>query len=310
MARRQWLCNSPVSGLVRAVVVSITVAVATLPSFSNALFPGPVFAVGERPSSLILADFNGDGLQDVATANEGADDVSVLLGSGDGSLAGERRFPVGDSPWAIAAGELNGDGNHDLVTANAGANSVSVLLGNGDGTFAPELRFGVGEFPVSVSIADFDADGRLDVTTANSGSGDVSVIQGGGDGTLGPELRYGVGDLPTSVEVADLDGDDILDLVTTNAAADSVSVLLGNGDGSFASEWRVDLGCGRYDFPLSTVSGEFNGDGFPDLMTIGCSTELLLLLGNGDGTFAVTRGLYEPDTPGALAVGDFDDDGR
>ena len=93
---------------------------------------GSPFAVGSSPSSLAIADLNGDGRADLAVANGFySNDVSVLLGTGTGksdSFLPQVRFAVGDSPSAIVTADLNRDGRLDLVTANNGSNDVSALL--------------------------------------------------------------------------------------------------------------------------------------------------------------------------------------
>ncbi|MBV8269011.1 MAG: VCBS repeat-containing protein, partial [Planctomycetaceae bacterium] len=96
--------------------------------------PLPDFA-GLKPSALVAGDFRGDGRTDLAVANQGSDDVSVLLGNGDGTFQKAVQYATGTGPDALVAGDFRGDGRTDLAVANQGSNDVSVLLGNGDGTF-------------------------------------------------------------------------------------------------------------------------------------------------------------------------------
>jgi VCBS repeat protein len=91
--------------------------------------------VGIFPQSVAVADLNHDGLPDLVTANAGSNDVSVLLGRGDGTFTAPRRFTVGTNPVSVAIGDLNGDLIPDLVTADPVFSAVTVLLGLGDGTF-------------------------------------------------------------------------------------------------------------------------------------------------------------------------------
>jgi ornithine cyclodeaminase/alanine dehydrogenase-like protein (mu-crystallin family) len=77
-----------------------------------------------------VGDFNGDGVQDLAVANEAFDNVSVLLGNGDGTFQGPQNFGVGSSPRSVAVGDFNGDGLQDLAVANSIYNNVSVLINN------------------------------------------------------------------------------------------------------------------------------------------------------------------------------------
>src|SRR5439155_24363672 len=81
------------------------------------------------PASVAMGDFNGDGKPDLAVANSGADNILVLLGSGDGTFQPKANFAAGKNPASIAVGDFNADGISDLVVANRGSNTVSVLLG-------------------------------------------------------------------------------------------------------------------------------------------------------------------------------------
>ncbi len=101
-------------------------------------FQSPVqYAVGEYPSSVFPIDLDGDGVNDLTTANSLSGDVSILLGNGDGTFQDQVQYPAGRYPTSVFSTDFNNDGNNDLVTANRHYHSdeVSVLLGNGDGTF-------------------------------------------------------------------------------------------------------------------------------------------------------------------------------
>ncbi len=94
------------------------------------------FAVGTAPQSVAVGDFNDDGVQDLAAAVQGTNNVSVLLGKGNGTFQAGRSFPDGGSnPRSVVVADFNGDGQQDLAVANQGTNNVSLLLGNGDGSF-------------------------------------------------------------------------------------------------------------------------------------------------------------------------------
>jgi hypothetical protein len=77
-----------------------------------------------------VGDFNGDGLPDLAVANAISQNVSVLLGNGDGSFLGAQNFGAGSFPVSVAVDDFNGDGLPDLAVANDFSNNVSVLMNN------------------------------------------------------------------------------------------------------------------------------------------------------------------------------------
>jgi hypothetical protein len=123
-----------------------------------------------------VADFDGDSVPDLVTANFLSDDVSVLLGNGGGTFQAAVAFAAGDFPISVAVADFDGDSVPDLVTANDRSDDVSVLLGNGDGSFQAAVFFVVGNGPVSVAVADFDGDSVPDLVTANSSNDDVTVL--------------------------------------------------------------------------------------------------------------------------------------
>ena len=136
----------------------------------------PAYDVGFNPHSIASDDLDGDGVPDLAVASRDSNNVSVLMGNGDGIFASYVAYDVGVFPRAIAIGDLDGDGVPDLVTANIGTNDVSVLLGNGDGTFASHVTYAAGDTPVSIAIGDLNGDGIPDLAVANYSSKDVSVL--------------------------------------------------------------------------------------------------------------------------------------
>ena len=83
---------------------------------------------GLQPTSVAVADVNGDGKPDLVVANAGANTVSMLAGSGNGTFQPKVDYPTSGGPVAVAVADMSSDGKPDLVVANAGANTVSVLL--------------------------------------------------------------------------------------------------------------------------------------------------------------------------------------
>jgi hypothetical protein len=95
--------------------------------------PAQTYAAGPYPTGLMVADFNGDGLPDLAVANANNEEASVLLGRGDGTFAAPQSYAAGPSPGGLAVGDFNGDGLPDLALANnVFPGAVTVLLNAAD----------------------------------------------------------------------------------------------------------------------------------------------------------------------------------
>jgi hypothetical protein len=122
------------------------------------------FDAGSAPRSLVVADFNGDWLPDLAVVSAGNDpnNVAILLGSGDGTFQAARAFAAGAYAYSVVVGDFNGDGAADLAV---GASGTTVLLGNGDGSFQMARTFAPYDAFFSAAVGDVNGDGKMDLVT-------------------------------------------------------------------------------------------------------------------------------------------------
>jgi len=297
---------SPGGGVSNTQFFSIVVAEASI-SFPPAV---PHETGGINPSSVAIADVNGDGKPDLIVANQcssanncpiGEGSVGVLLGNGNGTFQAPVDYDAGSTdPNSVIVTDVNRDGKLDIVVVGGcipaqgcfAEGVAAVLLGNGDGTFQPAVPYGSGGVTgVSVAAADVNGDGKLDLQVANQcaigscaegsfSEGLVGVLLGNGDGTFQPAVTYSSGgNFASSVAVANLNGDGKLDLVVTNYCSvacffppveGSVSVLLGNGDGTFQPAVPYDSGGNG---TMSVSVADVSGDGKLDLLTANCGDD-------------------------------------
>ncbi|MDX6443283.1 MAG: hypothetical protein QOH71_357 [Blastocatellia bacterium] len=143
---------------------------------------GSPFAAGTQPTSVAVGHFDSGNTQDFAIANGDSNDVTILLGAGNGgfSPAGGSPFVVGANPFSVAVGDFDGDTRQDLAVASRDSDSVKILNGDGAGGFGPPSSFGVGSVagssPESVAVGDFNGDGKQDLATSNVNANNVSIL--------------------------------------------------------------------------------------------------------------------------------------
>ena len=274
----------------------------TVRALPNAGFqPAATYTVGTNIYDVVVADFNKDGISDLAVLNSNFTNVSILLGQGDGTFRMAANYVIAYNCQQLAVGDFNRDGNPDLAVAN-GSGMVYVMLGNGDGSFGAPVPYPA-EFPTGVVVGDFNGDGVPDLAVTNTGENKVGVLLGKGDGTFQPVVQYYAGNQPWRITMADFNGDGRPDLVTANTDG-TVNVLLGLGDGSFAYPVTASATPAQ-----SIVTGDWNGDGAVDV-ALSTSLGVELLFGKGDGSFGNGPWLSTGAAPGSLAVADFNGDGK
>jgi hypothetical protein len=271
--------------------------------FGNAL----VTNASGMPALSVVADFNGDGFPDVATANAafGPSTVAVFLGKANGEFESPVSYSTGYFTSGIVTGDFNNDGIVDLLAMSQDG-TIALFLGNGDGTFQAPITDTIGGLPVAIVVGDFNRDGILDFATIDYFANTTSISLGKGDGTFQSPVPYDVGSGPYSMATADFHNDGYLDLAVVNDNDNTVSVLLGNGDGTFQAQKTYGTG-NQVEF---VTTGDLNLDGNQDIVVANYGSENVgVLLGNGDGTFKpqVTYGVGGPDS--GLAIADLNGDG-
>ncbi|MCC6859562.1 MAG: VCBS repeat-containing protein [Bryobacterales bacterium] len=304
--------------------IAVTFHVAN-PSGTLKTVSSPV--TGSNPVSVAVADFNGDGKQDLASADWGGNTVTVLLGDVAGGFTAASTLAVGSKPASVVAGDFNRDGKPDLAVASHEGSypgsRFSVLLGDGSGNFTRYRDYVGGCALVSLAVGDFNGDGRQDL-----------ALQDGGNDEMRPSARVALGDgaggffaggclsaagnvsIHGSVAVGDFNGDGNQDMAAVRADSGDVKILLGHGRGDAALGIEPDF----TEVPGPTLAGtssgfvvvaDFNADGKQDLAVGDTRDGITLALGNGMGEFTAAPG--ERFLPFAeirsLSVGDFDGDG-
>jgi hypothetical protein len=315
--------NPSPGGGVSNIVFFVVSSPASSLTFTQ-LPPNLAIAQPLQPHGLITADFNGDGILDLAYLTN---NVIVQLGYGDGTFQAPLTYSVGPSPSSMVAADFNGDGKLDLAVSDQANQTVYILLGNGDGTFQPPLTAATGlsttstpaivdggyvpadggldggAGPIPIVAADFNGDGKLDLAVgSDTMSGGVVILLGNGDGTFRPYVSYGTSTCATYMAVGDFNQDEKLDLVYADCVTPGTGLwfLQGNGDGTFQPPASIS-GTSSLGTITMLVTADLNGDGRLDLVAgeavVGEALAQFqpeqqagpcgawVWLGNGDGTF-------------------------
>jgi hypothetical protein len=311
-----------------AAAIDGPIALAATPNFATK----QDFATGPNPRAVSVADLNGDGKLDLATANLNSNNVSVLLnttspGAATSTFAAKQDFATGTEPVSVTVGDVNGDGKLDLAIANFSANNISVLLntttpGATTPSFAAKQDFATGVGPIYVALGDVNGDGRLDLVIANVLENTVSALlnataPGAATPSFAAHQDFATEDGPIFVTLGDLNGDGKLDIAVANFNSSTVSLLLNTANpgamtASFTGIQEFTIGDG----PASISVGDLNGDGKVDLVIANFVFNTVSVLLNttapGDITasFSSNQEFATGAGPISVTVSDVNEDGR
>jgi hypothetical protein len=185
------------------------------------------------PIAITSADFNNDGIADLAILNQTTKNVTILEGKGDGTFTefAKSPIPVGNVPVAIASGTLAGSTGPALAIANQADNTATVYLGNGDGTFtlSSQSPLTTDKAPTGIVISDFAQQSTGGIAVTNRDAGTVTVFVDLGSGLFTSALEPAAGTNPTAIVTGAFTGNPFPDIVVTNyisGAAGQATLLI------------------------------------------------------------------------------------
>ncbi len=253
--------------------------------------------ITRSPESVIAFDLDGDGDQDIASANSSSDNITIFFQDGPGLLKtntlilslrdileleeNDRANPVG-----IDAGDLDGNGLLDLVVVMDQKSLILTFLQLSPGRFEtglPPIVLSEDNVATSLTVNDLDADGRLDLVARVRGSGDprVLVFFGKGDGEFESSVELPTDHAPSAFALLDLDGNGHLDVATVSDVDFNVNLIQQTASRSFEFMTSL-LGNRDLEQPEAILSADLNSDLRPDLVITDTTNGLILLLSQED----------------------------
>jgi hypothetical protein len=270
-----------------------------------------IYPVGAAPAALAHADFDGDGLTDVAAG--GSKGISILRGTGRGLLSKAKLVPLARGAQELAAITLPGDSNPDLVATSAGA--LVTLTGDGDAGFqaAGSLPLSAGRLG-GLAAADLDDDGVTDLAVSRPAETDIAILRGLPVPSFTPATTLPSPGASVSfgeVVAAPLNSDPYPDVIATRSDG-SLSSWLGGAGLTFGNPVPTFVGSEL----TGVATGDVNGDGRADAIAsraLGTEDQLIVLRGNGEGALrpeAPKKVGRKPAGIAAVAAADLTGDGR
>lgn len=264
---------------------------------------GPQLVVRElgKPSSVAVADLEGDGSPDVIVGHSGAGARATVLRTQGGALVAPTRVPLADEPLALASVDWNRDGAADVLTTTA--SEFVLALGNGQGGIgASTLPLPPGSSG-GLAIGDWDQDGAPDVACGTSNG--VWIANGDGQGGIASSGVIALGFAPSWLGSADFDQDGYADLALARTSMPALAILPGT-TGGFSAPLPLAAPT-----TLAAVAIGFAGsDAFPDLVA-SPATSAALELWKGAPAFAFApQSIAKPGFQREVVLADLDGDGR
>ncbi len=301
----------------------------TAPADSGAsYYPKVDIVTDTSPADIVAADFNLDGMIDLAICVSGANKITLLLnttfrGGTTPSFTAQTFLVTGSLPYALATGDFNLDGKSDIVVTNSKDNTVSVFLnktvpGQTTFTFASASNLTTGNNPQAVKVADFNGDYKDDIVVANYSGNSLSFFLNKmlpGSQTASFEAKQDQSTItgPTTMAVGDMDSDGIMDLVALGKTSKELHILFNylnnppvdNTKIRFLSYYVRNL----KETPSAIALDNINGDGFDDIIVTFAQDGLVGVVFGNSGSFKDFRYFGTGTAPAAISVADVNRDG-
>jgi len=278
-------------------------------------------ATGNYPADIAVADYDGDGLPDVATANSGLNNTfSVIRNTNTTpkvvSFANKVDFSTNQGPLTVTTGDMDGDGKPDIAVCNSNAAGQISIFRNtsvpGTVSFAAKIDIYTGISCSDAFIRDLDGDGKSELLVIRNSVDRLIVFKNSstpGNILFNSPVEYVTGQVPAKIAVADLDGDGRPDVAVSNSTGNTISIFKNNGTGL---DPKVDFPAANS--PAWIAIADLDFDNKPDLAVANYSSNSMSVFRNasspGNISLAAKTDFPVVFSPLGICINDLNGDGK
>jgi len=265
----------------------------------------------QRAHSLVCADLNNDGADDLALA--GRDGIYVILQRTDGTLAEPVKYATTAQTLGIRAADLNGDEINDLILiTNDKEKRIHVRFGLVTGQLGPQMKFFV-EKPYWLKLHNIDELAGDEMLMVDSVSGRLicyKLVAREDKDVDWPILYY---PLPSGAAssnrrdlvVADLNGDGLAEVVISEPESAEIIVYMQKANVGLTEPVRF----GAFAEIESMSAADIDGDGRAELCMLSVKEKIIGISRFYQERLSFPRPIETIGEPVAMAVDDVDNDG-
>ena len=281
----------------------------TFPLSTLAIFKTQVvYQTGNRPLGVYVADFDGDGYDDLVVNDYNDYSLSIYKGVGDGSFNPRIIQDAYSRPGGLIPIDVDRDNDMDIAVSDfQPGGGIRIIFNNGNMNFSSGDIFPLYMRSMNVTAGDINNDSYDDIVSGGYEGNKITVLLNNTDSVFNDVGQYNTGYGAREILLADLNNDGFNDIVTANEDGNDITVLINNHDTTFSDTVKYYSGNG----PYSVDGADLDSDGDIDLVVANyqVSPSISIFFNNGDGTFPTPVSISTETWDFKVKINDYDLDG-